>query len=755
MIGQRLGQYEITALLGQGGMATVYRARQASVDRDVAIKVIKAELAQSSDFVKRFNREARIVAALSHPHILKIYDFAVQEDIAYLVMELLTGGSLAQALEKQPLLAEHALAILEQIGSALDYAHEMGVIHRDLKPHNVLLDARQNAFLTDFGIATLANNTDGVLTQSGAAMGTPAYMAPEQWRAEQTDARTDLYSLSVMLYEMLGGSLPFKATTPYGMMHAHINLEPPPLHTIRSGIPPQLSRVFEKALAKDVAGRFGSAAELAVAVKNAFGGQTGMRFSTVQADSSGPGNLEDQTLFGVDPQPAEPLPGNPFFNRSGIHNRAYFINRNDETRQVLSLLKNGQSVSLVGQRRIGKTSLLFHVSTPEVFEYHGLRRENYVFVYIDCGSLAELSPQGIYQALLEELHDALTAAGLASAAPAVLHSTEPISYRQLERSLRDWLIAGQQVTFILDEFERLSRNPALDPDFFSGLRALATRHAIAFVTASKLPLLALTYADSSTLSSPFFNIFATIRLPLFSDDAARLLLDRMTALAGLSFSAATIDTILSVAGPHPLLLQLAGYEAFELQQTRAGPLDETDGPELARRFLAAAEQHFAYYWRDLNASEQQLLATLPAAQNSDLETVRSLEQKSLIIRLNNEPAGYGYLSEAFRYFVQNQPVAGLIQAGPIVIDQRKRRVLRDGEGLALTELQYELLRYLAVHPGEVVTNEALEQALWGDVFVEDPERLKSVVKGLRRTLGDHAEQLENVRGVGYRWRISD
>src|SRR5579859_6499172 len=202
LIGQRLGQYEILSLVGKGGMAMVYRARQASIERDVAIKVMKPDLADAEDFVRRFQREAKAIASLSHPFILKVFDYGQQGDLVYLVMELLRGGSLSDLIRQQSLSPDAASRILEQVASALDYAHERGIIHRDLKPHNVLLDEKGNAHLTDFGIAKILG-TNVTVTQSGLVMGTPAYMSPEQWQGKPLDARVDIYALGVMLYEML------------------------------------------------------------------------------------------------------------------------------------------------------------------------------------------------------------------------------------------------------------------------------------------------------------------------------------------------------------------------------------------------------------------------------------------------------------------------------------------------------------------------------------------------------------------------
>ncbi len=267
LIGQTLGQYEVVALLGKGGMATVYRATQTSIGRDVAVKVIKPDLVESSGFIDRFKREASTIASLSHPHILKVFDYGHHGEVVYLVMELLKGGSLADRIKQGPLSLPDIEQVLTQVGSALDYAHLRGIIHRDLKPQNVLLDELGNAHLTDFGIAKLLDATTA-LTQSGAAIGTPAYMPPEQWRGEAVDARSDIYAFGVMLFEMLTGQLPYRAETPYAFMHQHLNQSLPSVRSLRPDLPPSLEAVLNKTLAKNPDERYGSADQVVNAFRN-------------------------------------------------------------------------------------------------------------------------------------------------------------------------------------------------------------------------------------------------------------------------------------------------------------------------------------------------------------------------------------------------------------------------------------------------------------------------------------------------------
>jgi len=270
--GTKLGQYEIIELLGEGGMATVYRARQASINRDVAIKIIKMGLGKTLNFALRFEREAQTVAKLTHPHILKIFDYGQQDEIVYLVMELQTGGNLADLIRKEPLSFTTISRLLGQLASALDYAHRRGIVHRDLKPQNVLIDAEGNAILTDFGIAKLLTENTS-FTMTGIVMGTPMYMSPEQWQGIALDGRADIYSLGIILYELLTQKQPFEGETAFTLMHKHVNEPPPSLHLHRPDLPLSYDAVIQKALAKRPDARFATAGELSEAFNSVVAGQ--------------------------------------------------------------------------------------------------------------------------------------------------------------------------------------------------------------------------------------------------------------------------------------------------------------------------------------------------------------------------------------------------------------------------------------------------------------------------------------------------
>jgi eukaryotic-like serine/threonine-protein kinase len=206
LVGRTLGRYRIDALIGEGGMALVYRAHNPAVGRDVAIKVVHPRLARDPTFVARFLREAQVVARLQHPHILPLYDFGEQDSLAYLVMPFVSGGTLADRLRTSLALAA-ALALLRPVAAALDHAHRQGVVHRDVKPSNILLTTEGVPLLADFGIARVVG--DASLTCTGLGVGSVSHTAPEQLEGRPVDGRADVYSLGAILYEVLAGRLPY------------------------------------------------------------------------------------------------------------------------------------------------------------------------------------------------------------------------------------------------------------------------------------------------------------------------------------------------------------------------------------------------------------------------------------------------------------------------------------------------------------------------------------------------------------------
>ena len=273
LIGKEIGKYRITERLGQGGMAEVYAGVHTHLDRKVAVKVLHSYLLEGGDFVARFKREAKAVANLRHPNIVQVHDFDIQDDLIFMVMEYVDGVNLHTKLVEMGNKGERIPikligSIINDIASALDYAHTKGMLHRDIKPSNIMIDQDNKAYLTDFGIAKLL--TDQKFTATGTLVGTPAYMSPEQGRGDDLTEESDIYSLGVVAFEMLTGQVPYDAKTPIGIVHKQINDPVPTISELVDGVPGSAQEVIDRALAKSPGGRYSSAVELVGALRVAL-----------------------------------------------------------------------------------------------------------------------------------------------------------------------------------------------------------------------------------------------------------------------------------------------------------------------------------------------------------------------------------------------------------------------------------------------------------------------------------------------------
>lgn len=262
-----IGRYKIVRALGQGGMATVYVAEDPYFKRQVAVKTLPPQNLESPELLSRFRREALTVASLEHPAIVPVYDYGEDGQQPYIVMRLMTGGTLADRLQHRPLSLSQATSIVARLAPALDLAHHRGVVHRDIKPANILFDAEERPYLSDFGIVKLIHQSSTRLTFKGGAIGTPIYMSPEQVAGnESVDGRSDIYSLTVVLYEMLTASIPYAADTPFAVAMMHLQNPVPDISLIRPDLPPECQQIIEYGMAKTPSARFQTAGELAGAL---------------------------------------------------------------------------------------------------------------------------------------------------------------------------------------------------------------------------------------------------------------------------------------------------------------------------------------------------------------------------------------------------------------------------------------------------------------------------------------------------------
>lgn len=318
LIGKRIGGYEIRDVLGRGGMATVYRAHQVSMNRLVAIKILPRQFLNDDTYLQRFEREVQIVSQLEHRNIVPVHDYGEHEGQPYIVMRYMSGGSVDDLVRQGPLTADQIIRVLDQIAPALDYAHSRGVLHRDLKPSNVLMDDDGGAFLTDFGIARiLGEGAGGTITTTGV-VGTPSYMSPEQAQGKPLDARSDIYALGVMLFEMTTGRRPFEGETPYSIAVQQVTTPPPRPRSLNPDLSSAVESVILNAMAKTPDSRYPDAMTLAEMVSRAYDPsgldihdtQTGMRRPDAEATVPSPPLID---AVPIDPASSPPIPLPPAY----------------------------------------------------------------------------------------------------------------------------------------------------------------------------------------------------------------------------------------------------------------------------------------------------------------------------------------------------------------------------------------------------------------------------------------------------------
>jgi hypothetical protein len=414
--------------------------------------------------------------------------------------------------------------------------------------------------------------------------------------------------------------------------------------------------------------------------------------------------------------------GNPFYHRGPVSDPAFFFGRTRELAYLFDLLRKGQSVSLSGPRRIGKTSLLVHMMNPDVARANACPPDRMRFLLLDGGTIDGLSEDDLYGTIDRSL------GGIAQAVP----------YSDfLDRIRNEFADPQRALVVLIDEFELVAANPRFGPAMFNRLRGLAAQYPIRFVTASKNPLWKLGRVNPETLASPFFNFFAPLTLGPLEEAEARELLRRLSADAGKPFADRSLDAILALSGPHPLFLQVAGYRAFEAADDSGGIPAETL-PQIRRRMLADLESHLQYYWNDLEEDQRYALAALPmlGGENAALA-------ESGLIRDGR------YIGSILEQFVRRMAVEGLLQGGPFLIDLRRNQATVGGQPVHLTPTEFSLLKLFLEKPGRVLTPQEIEAALWPGEATLDPERARGVVKKLRNTLGDSGSLLVNRRGQGY------
>jgi len=605
LTGQKLGPYQIQSALGSGGIATIYRATDANAEI-VALKVILPPPGMGGEILSRFEREARTAARLNHPAIVPVLDVGHVEGYAYLAMPLVEGQNLADHLAEVTRLDEAAAAdIVWQMADALHYAHQQGVIHRDVKPSNILLTGESQALLTDFGVALALD--DPALTQAGHTVGTPFYMSPEQAAGETLDGRTDIYSLGVVLYQMVTGELPFAGNTPQ-LLHAHV-YNPPPQPSTIAQISADMETIILQALAKGPADRFQSGAEMAEALAH-LSSQPGTKTMVSAIDAV---RLKTPQFTKAIKGKAAAQPSgkqNPFFYGGAVA-PDLFYGRADVLKTIANRVggRTAQSISIVGERRIGKSSLLNYLKNNA--EQVLPSDISFIIIYLDLMKAYCHTWTGLMRALRREL---------------TLVWREPWSAAEdgdlvaFDFALEELQADGIRLVLYLDEIENLIQRADEFNDVLEDWRASGSMGQLAMVTASAQPLADL--CESGGLTSPFYNIFSQQWLGLLAPEEWQTLVK-----ANMDIDEAGLDFVDRMAGGHPFFTQIAAGYLWEAQIQ-----GKVDYAQLRQDLWFECLPHLQYLWRKLNLDEQAILLQLAETDANNLDPMRiaALERRGIV-----------------------------------------------------------------------------------------------------------------------------
>jgi predicted Ser/Thr protein kinase len=646
---ERFGRYEVVELVGTGAMGKVYKARDPNIDRVVAIKVIHAELvSQSKKFLERFRREAQTAGQITHPNIVTVYDVGLEGTSSYIVMEFLDGRPLSDAI-KGGLMPEHIIDFSIQICDALEYAHSHGLVHRDIKPENIMILPTGQIKITDFGLARLASSPH--LTQSGLISGTPSYMAPEQIQGQQLDGRTDIFALGCVMYEMIAGQPPFAGNNIGTVLYRIMNEDPAPSERLDNIAPQMLKSIVLRALSKNRDQRYQTCAEIAQDLRQCK--QIGEAVGMIPPPPP-PETIRTAVFAG----PGELSAVNPFTYGNPITDPTRFFGRQREIEQVFSRLRNPafESSSIVGERRVGKTSLLRVMAHPDVVRAHGLDPDSHIFVYNDLSMVGESTkPLQLWLRLLRtirrqvqdpnpELNDVI----------AELRSSGQVDNYLLADFFDLLSDVGLSVVLLLDEFDTITYNENFGPDFFGVLRSLAIHHDLALITSSRQELVDLCHSDE-VRTSPFFNIFANINLRGMLPAEVEQMIDHLLSETGVTFSDQEKRAIIEISGHHPFFTQVAAHFLWDACHDQ---IEEDQRVAYMRQhFDAESDPHFSDYCQHSTENEHIVLTALALRgvlnrrgdTPCEMQEIRQafgrldlvagqLEKRSLVVRREDEPA---------------------------------------------------------------------------------------------------------------------
>jgi WD40 repeat protein len=637
---RQLKGYTLLERVGAGGFGAVYRAEQPLVGREVAIKIILPQYANHPDFIRRFEVEARVIARLEHPHIIPLYDYWRDPDGAYLVMRYLRGGSLRSLLADRRMTLPEASRILDQLAGALAVAHRHDVVHRDIKPDNILFDEDGNAYLTDFGIAKDLRD-DTKVTQADMVIGSPAYLSPEQIRTEDVTPRSDIYALGVLLYEMLTGQHPFEDAKTTSLLLKHLSDPLPPLSDLLDDIPDSVEKVIQRATAKDPAQRYSDVPTLAAAFRQAILLEDGSAAHLLTGMGLA-GEALDHTLLLEELDVDNPYKGLEAFEEADSAN---FFGREALIDHLLTRLRDQQPgehfLAIIGPSGSGKSSVVKAGIIPRM--RHGTLpgSSNWFVVEMEPG----LHP-------LEELETTLLR--IAVNPPPSLLAQLKEDTRGLLRAARRCLPDDRSELFLfIDQFEQVFTQARDKDEVAHFLDSIVTAVTDESSRVRVIITLRADFYDRPLLYPAFGDLvrrFTEVVLPMTPDELERAIVGPSQRV-GVMLEPGLANRIVAEVHQQPGALPLLQYALTELFERREGRLLTTRAYEAIGGALVALARRADEVFRDLSLTHQelarQMFLRMVALGEGGMEDTRRRVPQSEMLSISGDSAAMNAVIDAF------------------------------------------------------------------------------------------------------------